>query len=146
MLWRRAELEHAGGIAALAKEVAEDAAATKIVRGAGLKVIAPTSSFQFRGADKAVRKVMADLKATHLLDGSVRRAGSRVRISAHLVECASETTVWSDRFERELIDVFALQDEIAGAVAGALKTAFARSPLTKTSSPSGKTPTPISPS
>jgi TolB-like protein/tetratricopeptide (TPR) repeat protein len=101
-----------------------------VARSSGLKVIGPSSSFQFRGGDKVVRKVAADLRATHLLDGSVRRAGSRVRISAHLVECASETTVWSERYEQELTDVFALQDEIAGAVAGALKTAFARSPPT----------------
>jgi TolB-like protein len=95
-------------------------------RGSGIRVIARSSSFQFRGADKAVRKVAADLRATHLLDGSVRRSGSHVRIAARLVECASETAVWSDRFDRELTDVFALQDEIAAAVAEALKTTFAR--------------------
>jgi len=99
-----------------------------VARGSQLKVIAPSSSFQFRGPDKAVRRVAADLKATHLLDGSVRRAGSRVRISAHLVDCASETALWSDRFDRELADVFALQDEIAEAVASALKVALAPAP------------------
>jgi TolB-like protein len=96
-----------------------------VVRGSALRVIAPSSSFQFRGPDKVVRRVAADLQATHLLDGSVRRSGGRVRISARLIECASETAVWSDRFDRELSDVFALQDEIAEAVAAALRTAFA---------------------
>jgi TolB-like protein len=96
-----------------------------VARGSDLKVIARSSSFQFRGADKAVRRVVADLRATHLLDGSVRRSGSRVRIAARLVDCASDTTVWSDRFDRELTDVFELQDEIAAAVAAALKSAFA---------------------
>jgi TolB-like protein/Tfp pilus assembly protein PilF len=99
-----------------------------VARGSGLKVIGPSSSFQFRGADKAVRKAGAELKATHLLDGSVRRAGQRVRISAHLVECASDTTVWSHRYERDLTDIFALQDEIATSVAAALRTVLPRSP------------------
>jgi TolB-like protein len=96
-----------------------------VARGAGLRVIARSSSFQFRGADKAVRKVASELRATHLLDGSVRRAGGRVRISAQLVDCTSGTAVWSNRFEGDLADVFALQDEIAEAVAEALKGAFA---------------------
>ncbi|MFI4935652.1 MAG: TIR domain-containing protein [Caulobacterales bacterium] len=96
-----------------------------VARGAELKVIGRGSSFQFRGADKAAAHVAATLKATHVLDGSVRRSGSKVRIAANLIECARETTLWSDRFDRELSDVFALQDEIAAAVAAALKVAFA---------------------
>jgi TolB-like protein len=96
-----------------------------VSRATDLKVIARSSSFQFRGADKAVRRVAAELKATHLLDGSVRRSGTRVRISTQLIECASEVTLWSDRFDRDLSDIFALQDEIAAAVAAALKIAFA---------------------
>jgi TolB-like protein len=95
-----------------------------VARGSTLKVIARSSSFQFRGAEKAVRKVAAELHASHLLDGSVRRAGARVRISAQLVDCVSETTLWSNRIEGPLDDVFALQDEIALAVAEALKRAF----------------------
>ena len=96
-----------------------------VARGSDLKVIARSSSFQFRGQDKAVRKVAAELRATHLLDGSVRRAGARVRISAQLVDCASEITIWSKRFDGALDDIFALQDEIALAVADALKATFA---------------------
>jgi adenylate cyclase len=84
-----------------------------------------SSSFQFRGAEKAVAHVAAELQATHVLDGSVRRSGDRVRISASLVECLGQTAVWSERFDRDLSDVFALQDEIAAAVAGALELAFA---------------------
>ncbi|MFI4949839.1 MAG: TIR domain-containing protein [Caulobacterales bacterium] len=90
----------------------------------GLKVVGRSSSFQFRGAEKAVARVAADLQATHVLDGSVRRSGDRVRISASLVECRGQTTVWSERFDRDLSDVFALQDEIATAVAEALELAF----------------------
>jgi TolB-like protein/Flp pilus assembly protein TadD len=96
-----------------------------VARGADMKVFARSSSFQFRGADKAIRHVATELKATHVLDGSVRRSGTKVRISASLVECERQTTLWSDRFDRDLSDVFALQDEIAAAVAAALKTTFA---------------------
>src|SRR5258708_6362606 len=73
-----------------------------VARSAGLKVIARSSSFQFRGADKAARHVARELAATHLLDGSVRRSGARVRIAAQLVDCADETTLWSKRFDRDL--------------------------------------------
>jgi adenylate cyclase len=106
-----------------------------VARSSGLRVIGRASSFQFRGADKAAAKVAGALKATHTLDGSVRRSGPHVRIAARLVDCASETTVWSDRYDRDLTDIFALQDEIAVAVAAALKTTLARA------SP----PTPIEP-
>jgi TolB-like protein len=95
-----------------------------VARGAELKVIGRGSSFQFRGRDKAAAHVAAALNATHVLDGSVRRSGAKVRIAANLIECERETTLWSERFDRELSDVFALQDEIA-AVAAALKVAFA---------------------
>ena len=98
-----------------------------VARGADLKVIGRTSSFQFRGADKAAAHVGAKLGATHVLDGSVRRSGSRVRISAQLIECAKATTLWSDRFDGDLTDAFALQDEIAAAVALALRRRFAPS-------------------
>ena len=102
-----------------------------VARTTDLSVIARASSFQFRGAAKAARAVGVELGATHLLDGSVRRSGQRVRITAQLVICADETSVWSDRFDRDLSDVFALQDEIAEAVAGALKAAFAPSPVVR---------------
>jgi len=97
---------------------------------ADVKVIGRGSSFQFRGAEKSAMHVAARLNATHVLDGSVRRSGSRIRISAHLIECAGETTVWSDRFDRNMSDVFELQDEIAAAVATALRVTFA--PTTRT--------------
>ena len=98
-----------------------------VSRTSDLKVIARSSSFQFRGTAKVASHIVTQLKATHLLDGSVRRNGSRVRISAQLVACSTQTTLWSDRFDRELTDVFALQDEIAEAVSAALKVAFAPS-------------------
>jgi TolB-like protein len=106
-----------------------------VAQGSDLKVVARSSSFQFRGADKVVRKVAADLKATHLLDGSVRRSGSRVRITAQLVECAGETTLWSNRFDGDLTDVFDLQDRIAQAVAEALKVTLSPQVLALALSP-----------
>jgi TolB-like protein/two-component SAPR family response regulator len=96
-----------------------------VAQGSDLKVIARSSSFQFRGADKAVRKVAAELQATHLLDGSVRHSGQRLRISAQLVRCDGEITLWANRFDGDLSDIFALQERIAEAVAQALKVAFA---------------------
>jgi adenylate cyclase len=94
-------------------------------KAAGLKVIGRGSSFQFRGSDKNARHVARELNASHVLDGSVRRSGNRVRISAQLVECAGATSLWSERFDRDLSDIFTLQDEIAASVAEALRVVFA---------------------
>ncbi len=96
-----------------------------VADGAGVKVIGQGSSFQFRGAAKAASHVGAELRVTHVLDGAVRRAGERFRITAHLVETAHSFTLWSRTFERDLTDAFAVQDEIARAVAVALSLAFA---------------------
>ncbi len=96
----------------------------RLSRGARMKVIGRTSSFQFRGADKTARKVADELKCTHILDGSIRRAGGRVRISAHLAEAATQTTLWSDRYDRSLEDVFAVQDDISEHIAVALDQTF----------------------
>ncbi|WP_338468466.1 TIR domain-containing protein [Novosphingobium sp. ZN18A2] len=92
--------------------------------GSDLKVIARSSSFQFRGTDKDTDKVAAALGASHLLDGSVRRGGMRVRISAELVDCSTRSAIWGDRFDGELEDVFELQDSIAKAVAKAVTKAL----------------------
>jgi TolB-like protein/class 3 adenylate cyclase len=94
----------------------------RLTRGAMLKVIGRTSSFQFRGERKA--EAAQSLHCSHVLDGSIRRAAGRVRISAHLVEASSRTTMWSDRYDRSLEDIFAVQDEISESIAGALHRAF----------------------
>ena len=96
----------------------------RLSRGAQMKVIGRTSSFQFRGADKTARNVAKELQCSHILDGSIRRAGGRVRIAAHLVEAASQTTLWSDRYDRSLEDIFAVQDEISEHIAAALDQTF----------------------
>lgn len=94
----------------------------RITRGSKLKVIGRTSSFQFRGADKP--KAAEALKATHVLDGSIRRAGAQVRVSANLTEAATGASLWSDKYDRGLDDIFAVQDEIAEAISEALNTTF----------------------
>ena len=95
-----------------------------VASGSSLKVVARASSFQFRGADKDTARVASALGATHLLDGSVRRAQNRVRISAELVECTTRSAIWADRFDGDLDDVFDLQERIAEKVAEALKVAL----------------------
>jgi TolB-like protein/DNA-binding SARP family transcriptional activator len=101
---------------------------TRLTRTTDLKLVGRGSSFALRGADKASPRVRAQLGATHVLDGSVRRSGEHVRVSAHLTECVSHTVMWSNRFDRNLTDVFALQDEIAESVAAAMRAAFAPAP------------------
>jgi len=96
----------------------------RLSRGARLKVIGRTSSFQFRGARKA--EASAGLNCTHLLDGSIRRSTDRVRISAHLVEVASQTTMWSEKFDCELEDSLEVQDRIAAEIAAAMNRTFSR--------------------
>jgi adenylate cyclase len=108
--------------------VSEDLIA-RLSRGAGLKVIGRTSSFQFRGERKAA--AAQHLGCSHILDGSIRRAAARVRVSAHLLETASHTTLWSERYDRGLDDIFAIQDDISERIATALDQAFARAPTAK---------------
>jgi TolB-like protein/class 3 adenylate cyclase len=97
----------------------------RLSRGARLRVIGRTSSFQFRGEQKA--RAAGSLRCSHVLDGSIRRGAGRVRISAHLVEVSSQTTLWSDRYDRSLEDIFAVQDEISENIAAALHQAFSNS-------------------
>jgi eukaryotic-like serine/threonine-protein kinase len=87
----------------------------------GLKVIARTSAFAFKGKNEDIRRIADTLGVTHVLEGSVRRAGSRVRVTAQLILAADGTHLWSQRYDREMADIFAVQDEIAAAIAGALK-------------------------
>jgi TolB-like protein len=94
----------------------------RLARGTGLRVISRTTSFQFRGERKA--EAAPHLQCSHVLDGSVRREARQVRISAHLMEVASGTTLWSDRYDRTLDGVFQVQDEIAESIARALDHTF----------------------
>ncbi len=87
----------------------------------GLKVTARTSAFAFRGKEQDIREVAEALDVETILEGSVRRAGNRIRVTAQLINAADGYHLWSERYDRELADVFAVQDEIATAIVGALK-------------------------
>jgi TolB-like protein/Tfp pilus assembly protein PilF len=87
----------------------------------GVKVIGRTSSFLFRDSREDSRSIGAKLQVAHLLEGSVRRSGDLVRISAELIDTEDGSAQWSERFDRPYKDLFALQDEITRAVAGALR-------------------------
>jgi TolB-like protein/Flp pilus assembly protein TadD len=87
----------------------------------GLKVIGRTSAFQFRDSKEDSRTIGAKLGVAHLLEGSIRRAGNMVRVSAELIDTSDGSTQWSARYDRPYKDLFALQDEITQAVAGALR-------------------------
>jgi TolB-like protein/Tfp pilus assembly protein PilF/predicted Ser/Thr protein kinase len=87
----------------------------------GLKVIARTSSFAFRGKEQDITKIAEALRVQNILEGSVRRAGNRIRVTAQLIHAADGSHVWSERYDRELADVFAVQDEISAAIAQALQ-------------------------
>ena len=87
----------------------------------GLNVTARTSSFSFRGKDLDIRKVAELLDVQTILEGSVRRAGNRIRVTVQLINAENGYHIWSERFDREMADVFAIQDEIAQAIASSLK-------------------------
>lgn len=88
----------------------------------GLKVIGRSSAFQFRDSKEDSRSIGAKLGVAHLLEGSVRKSGDLIRVSAELIDAADGTTQWSERYDRPYQDLFALQDEITLAVTQALKT------------------------
>jgi adenylate cyclase len=87
----------------------------------GLRVAARTSSFSFRGSEQDVREIGDRLDVAYVLEGSVRRAERRVRLTAQLIDAATGYHVWSETYDRELGDVFAVQEEVARAIAGALE-------------------------
>jgi TolB-like protein len=90
-----------------------------------LKVTARTSSFALRDEQEDVRKIGELLGVAHVLEGSVRRSGERVRVTAQLIDTSDGFHEWSETFEREMTDVFAIQDEISGAIAQALEVTIA---------------------
>ena len=90
----------------------------------GLRVAARSSSFAFKGQQVDLQTIAERLHVSALLEGSVRRAGNRVRVTARLVNAHDGYQLWSDRFDRELTDIFAMQDEIASAIAATLQKAL----------------------
>jgi serine/threonine-protein kinase len=88
----------------------------------GLKVIARTSAFAFKGQNTDIRKIAETLGVANILEGSVRRSGTHLRVTAQLINAADGSHLWSERYDRELADVFAVQDEISAAITEALHT------------------------
>jgi TolB-like protein len=92
----------------------------ELVRVPGLKVAARTSVFAFKGRDQDIRSIGGDLGVTHVLEGSVRSDGEQLRITAQLIQVDDGFHMWSETFDRERVNVFAIQDEIANAIAEVL--------------------------
>jgi adenylate cyclase len=96
--------------------VAEDII-TELSRSRSLFVIARNSSFTYKGRAVDVKQVARELGVRYVLEGSVRRSGDRIRVSAQLIDAVTGNHIWAERYDRDLTDVFAVQDEITGAVA-----------------------------
>jgi TolB-like protein/DNA-binding winged helix-turn-helix (wHTH) protein/Flp pilus assembly protein TadD len=93
----------------------------QLANAPGLKVIARTSSFSFKGKSDDIPTIASKLNVANLLEGSVRRSGNHLRVSTQLIRADTGQRLWSETFDREFKDVFAIQDEIAAAVVTALK-------------------------
>jgi TolB-like protein len=118
-----ADMSEAGDQQYFSDGIAEELLNT-LVRVDGLKVASRTSSFAFRGNDLGLQEIAQALNVSHILEGSVRRSGDRVRITAQLIDARSDRHLWSETYDRDLDDVLAVQDEIASAIVGAMKQAL----------------------
>jgi TolB-like protein len=86
-----------------------------------LRVVARTSAYQFKSQNRDIQDIGRQLHATHFIEGSVRKAGERVRITAQLINAVDGTHIWSENYDRELTDIFAVQEEIARAITTSLR-------------------------
>ncbi len=93
---------------------------TELARFQNLVVIARNSTFTYKGKATRIKDVARDLGVHYVVEGSVRRAGNRVRVTVQLIESKSEKHVWAERYDRELTDIFEIQDEVTKAIIGAL--------------------------
>ena len=91
----------------------------------GLRVTGRGSAFALKGKSEDLRQVGIKLRVSTILEGTLRRAGNRLRITAHLIDAGSGYQIWTERYDRVLEDVFAVQDEIASAIAGRLRLSLA---------------------
>lgn len=94
---------------------------TDLSKASGLFVIARNSSFAYKGQSPDIRQVCRELGVRHVLEGSVRKAGKRVRISAQLIEGSGGGHIWAERYDRDLEDIFAVQDEVTREIVSALQ-------------------------
>lgn len=103
----------------LSDGIAEDII-TELARDRGLFVIARNSSFAFRGNPDAAIAAGTRLGVRYVLEGSLRKAGNRIRVTAQLVETATGRSIWAERYDRDLEDIFAVQDELAASIVAAI--------------------------
>jgi adenylate cyclase len=94
---------------------------TDLSKVSALDIISRNTAFTFKNKPVDVRQVAAQLRVSHVLEGSVRKAAGRVRITAQLIDGSNDSHVWAERYDRDLNDIFALQDEISRAIVDALK-------------------------
>ncbi|PYQ19972.1 MAG: hypothetical protein DMF79_11440 [Acidobacteria bacterium] len=111
------------GNAFFADGITEDVL-TQLAKIGELKVIARTSVMRYKGSDKPVREIARELGVATVLEGSVRRAGNRVRITGQLIDARTEQHLWAETYDRELADIFAIQGEVAQQIATALKASL----------------------
>jgi adenylate cyclase len=112
----------------LCDAIAEDII-TDLSRFRSLFVIARDSSFVYRNRPTDVRRIGAELGVRYLLEGSVRRAASKIRVTAQLIEAATGRQIWAERYDRETVDLFDLQDEVTRAIVGRLANRLQRADL-----------------
>src|SRR5213075_1111832 len=100
----------------------QDEILTGLARVADLKVISRTSVIQYKtGAKRNLREIGAALGVAHVLEGTVQRAGGRVRVNAQLIDARTDSQVWADRYDRDVADVFAIESELAGKIVAQLQ-------------------------
>ncbi len=102
----------------------------------GMRVISRSSAFSFKDQSMDIPSIAKQLQVSHILEGSVRKAGDQVRITVQLIDAASDTHLWSETYDRKLNDIFAIQDEISAQVVAQLKlTLLGSAPSTRQTSP-----------
>jgi len=92
-----------------------------LARIPNLHVVARTSAFEFKGSNRNIQEIAQALHATHVIEGSVRKVDDQVRVTAQLVQADNGLELWTDSYDRRVVNIFAIQDEIAQAIAGALR-------------------------
>ena len=95
-----------------------------LVKVDGLRVPSRTSSFAFKGQEIGILDIAKQLKVEHILEGSVRKSGAQVRVTAQLIDVTTDTHIWSETYDRSLEDIFAIQEEISNQIVGELKVAL----------------------
>jgi TolB-like protein/Tfp pilus assembly protein PilF len=105
-----------------------------LVKVEGLRVASRTSSFSFKGKDTPIPEIADALKVEHVLEGSVRKAGNTIRITAQLIDVRTDSHLWSETYDRKFEDIFVIQDEISAHIVDALKVALGAGEIVETAS------------